>query len=111
MSDNHSRVFFFFIIFDIYLHIMKIDKQFKVRTIAGSAVIVAQGQYGADASKVITLNKTSVWLWEKFAELENFNQEDVKQALIDQYGIGEALASKDADSWISILTENNIIVD
>ncbi len=90
---------------------MKIDKQFKVRTIAGSAVIVAQGHYGVDASKVITLNNTSVWLWEQFAELDNFNVEDVKQALIDHYGIDEALATKDANSWVTTLVEQNIIVE
>ncbi len=90
---------------------MKIDKQFKIRTIAGSSVIVAQGQYGVNASKVITLNKTSVWLWEKFAEIEDFYVEDVKQALIDQYGIDEALATKDANAWLSILVEQNIILE
>ncbi len=90
---------------------MKIDKQFKIRTIAGSSVIVAQGQYGANASKVITLNKTSVWLWEKFIEIDDFDVEDVKQALMDQYGIDEALATKDAKSWLETLVEENIIVD
>ncbi len=89
---------------------MKIDRQFRIRTVAGSSVIVAQGQYGANASKIITLNKTSVWLWEKFVEIADFDVEDVKQALIDQYGIDEALATKDAKSWLETLEEENIIV-
>ena len=90
---------------------MKIDKQFNVRTIAGSSVIVSQGQYGVNATKVITLNKTSVWLWDKFKENDHFDVEDVKQALIEKYGIDEALATKDANAWLTTLVEQKIIVE
>ena len=39
---------------------MKISSKFKVRSIAGENVIIKQGKFGADMTKIISLNGTSL---------------------------------------------------
>ena len=65
---------------------MKISSKFKVRSIVGENVIIKQGKFGADMTKIISLNETSLFLWNKFHEVE-FTAEQVAQALVDEYEI------------------------
>ena len=55
---------------------MKISPKFKLRSIVGQNVIIMQGKYGGDMTKIISLNDSSVFLWNKFHEAE-FTIDDV----------------------------------
>ena len=82
---------------------MKISPKFKLRSIVGQNVIIMQGKYGGDMTKIISLNDSSVFLWNKFHEAE-FTIDDVAAALVEEYEIDENLARPMADrfmlSWI-----------
>lgn len=41
---------------------MRIKEEYKVREMAGEHIVVMQGRYGVDMTKVIALNETSLWL-------------------------------------------------
>ena len=62
---------------------MKISNKFKVRSIAGENVIIKQGRFGADMTKIISLNETSLFLWNKFKEIE-FSATDIANALVEE---------------------------
>ena len=49
---------------------MKIRDEYKVREIAGEHVVIMQGRYGADMTKVISLNESSLFLWNELAGRE-----------------------------------------
>ena len=83
---------------------MKISSKFKVRSIVGENVIIKQGKFGEDMTKMISLNETSLFLWNKFHEVE-FTAEQVAQALVDEYEIEPELAQKDAQAWCDRLAE------
>lgn len=83
---------------------MKISSKFKVRSIVGENVIIKQGRFGANMTKIISLNETSLFLWNKFHEVE-FTAEQVAQALVDEYEIDNELAQKDAQAWCDRLAE------
>ena len=83
---------------------MKISSKFKVRSIVGENVIIKQGKFGAGMTKIISLNETSLFLWNKFHEVE-FTAEQVAQALVDEYEIETELAKKDAQAWCDRLAE------
>ena len=83
---------------------MKISSKFKVRSIVGENVIIKQGKFGEDMTKMISLNETSLFLWNKFHEVE-FTAEQVAQALVDEYEIETELAQKDAQAWCDRLAE------
>lgn len=88
---------------------MKIKEGYKIREIAGENVLIMQGRYGMDMTKVITLNETSVFLWNKLLDI-NFEITDVVNVLIEQYDVSSEIAEKDVEIWLNELKECNLIV-
>ena len=89
---------------------MYIDNKHKVRSVAGKNIIILQGQFGTDTTKVLELNDTSLYLWNRFTDAVDFTVENVAEALIENYKIDATLAQQDAKSWIDFLTEYNVIL-
>ena len=87
---------------------MKLKEGYKIREIAGEHVIIKQGRFGADLTRVIALNATSVLLWEQLQGRE-FEVEDVAKVLTDNYEVGEDVASTDAAIWVSKLQECELV--
>lgn len=87
---------------------MKIAKQYKVREMAGEHIIVMPGRYGADMTRVVALNATSLYLWEELAGRE-FTTDEVVALLTDRYEIDPETAQKDAEKWIEQLTACGIL--
>ena len=78
---------------------MKINKNYKIREIAGEMIVVKHGKGSMDMTRVVSLNRTARVLYEALVEKE-FTVEDVARVLIDRYGIGAELAAKDAEKWV-----------
>lgn len=87
---------------------MKFKEGYKVREIAGEHVVIMQGRFGVDMTRVIALNESSLLLWNELQGKE-FSTEDVKQVLLDNYEVEEEVAARDAEAWIAKLAECNLI--
>ena len=87
---------------------MKFKEGYKVREIAGEHVVIMQGRFGVDMTRVIALNESSLLLWNELQGKE-VSVEDVKQVLLDNYEVEEAIAARDAEAWIAKLAECNLI--
>ncbi len=87
---------------------MRINHKHKVRDIAGEKVVIIQGEYGSDLTKIISLNSTSEWLWQKFSD-EEFEIEDVVSALLMRYDVDAEKAEEDAKEWIDNLLTYHLI--
>lgn len=87
---------------------MRIDSNYKVRNIADEHLLIMQSGTHTNMTKVISLNATALELFNAFSERE-FETDQVVQFLIDTFGIDLALAQKDAQSWISKLSEAGVI--
>ena len=81
---------------------MRFKKGLKVRDIAGESVVIMQGEGHSDMTKVITLNSSSLYLWESLAGKE-ITSEDVGSLLIGTYGISADTAAKDSAVWVEQL--------
>ena len=88
---------------------MKIDSKAKVRDIAGEKVVIMQGRLGADMTRIIQLNGSSVWLLEQLAE-RDFEVADVVELLTSRYDVDEQTATADATKWVKQLRENKIVI-
>jgi len=88
---------------------MKIDDKYKIRSIAGENLIIMQGKGAADMTKVVSLNETSVWLFEQLAG-RGFETADVAAKLVERYGIDRATADRDAGAWVDKLASCGVIV-
>lgn len=87
---------------------MKLDAKYKVREMAGEHIIVMPGRYGADMTRVIALNSSSLYLWNVLQGKE-FELVDVADLLVAEYDIDHETAMHDAEKWIEQLRANNIV--
>ena len=87
---------------------MKFKEGYKVRNIAGESVVIMQGRFGADMTRVIALNSTSLLLWEKLQGID-FTVETVKDILLENFDIPEDIAAHDAEAWVEKLRECNLV--
>ena len=88
---------------------MKIDSKAKVRDIAGEKVVIMQGRLGADMTRIIQLNGSSVWLLEQLTD-RDFEVADVVELLTSRYDVDEQTATADATKWVEQLRENKIVI-
>ncbi len=89
---------------------MKIDPNFKIRSIAGENIIVNQGTPDVDLTRIISLNASVCLLWKEFLGKE-FSEDEVSRLLADTYHIPMQQAEQDAVHWIATLKECNVIID
>lgn len=87
---------------------MKFKEGYKVRDIAGEHVVIMQGRFGSDMTRVIALNETSLLLWNELQGKE-FDADDVKRILLENYEVEESVAERDAAAWIGKLEECHLV--
>ena len=87
---------------------MKINGNFKVRKIAGENLIVNQGATHSDLTKIISLNPTAVFLWERLSG-KDFSLDDAAELLVGKFGIDKETALKDAGKWLDTMIKEGII--
>ena len=88
---------------------MKINSNYKLRSIAGETIVVNQGTTGTDMTRIISLNTSAKLLYEELLGME-FALEDAAKVLQETYGISEEQALKDANVWVEALTKCGVIV-
>jgi len=87
---------------------MKIDSRYKVREMVGEHVVIMQGRHGADMTRIISLNATSLYLWNEL-QGRDFSVADVVSLLTGAYEVDEVTAGRDAAAWIAKLEECNLL--
>ena len=87
---------------------MKIAKKFKVREMAGEHIIVMPGTYGVDMTRVVSLNASSLYLWEAL-QGRDFDTADVVSLLTERYDVDAETAERDAQAWIEQLKNCGIV--
>ena len=87
---------------------MKIKAEYKVRSMAGENVVIMQGTAGSDMTRIISLNASSLLLWNELQDRE-FEVADVANILVDNYNIDRDTAERDAQKWIEKLAECGLI--
>ena len=77
---------------------MKISEKFKVLEMAGEHVIIMPGRGGADMTRILALNDSSLYLWETLRG-RDFTTEEAAGLLTERYEGDEATALRDAQAW------------
>ncbi len=82
---------------------MKLKSGFGLRDVCGEKVLVAEGLENIDFSKIVALNETSAYLWEKL-EGKEFEVKDMVALLREEYDVTADVAERDckelANKWI-----------
>ncbi|MBO5759082.1 MAG: PqqD family protein [Rikenellaceae bacterium] len=87
---------------------MKIESKYKVRDIAGEKMIILQGTFGADMTKIISLNESAELLFNNLAGRE-FTMEDAAAVLTDNYEVEAEVALADATKWVESMADYGVI--
>jgi hypothetical protein len=87
---------------------MRFKEEYKVRSMAGENVVIMQGTAGSDMTRIISLNDSSLLLWNELQGKE-FEVADVATILVENYNIDTATAERDAKAWVEKLHECNLI--
>ena len=86
---------------------MKFKSEYKVRSMAGENVVIMQGNAGSDMTRIISLNETSLLLWNKL-QGRDFEVADVAALLVEEYAIENEVAEADAKAWVDKLVESGL---
>lgn len=78
----------------------KIKQGFDLVDVCGEKVIVAQGLDNIDFSKIISLNETAAFLWEKASEAP-FDERILAEYLVQEYEVSTEQALEDAQELIT----------
>ncbi|MBQ3148826.1 MAG: PqqD family protein [Alistipes sp.] len=87
---------------------MRIKSGYRVREIAGENVVIMSGQAGVDMARVITLNDSSLLLWNNLMSLD-FTASDVERILLENYEVEKCVAAADAQQWVDKMQQAGLI--
>ena len=106
----HLRLIFsnFATIYNIIGFTMRIKSEYKVREIVGEHVVILQGRYGADMTRIITLNESALLMWNELYG-RDFTAEDAAEVLQSHYDVDAVTALNDAQAWIDKMNECKLL--
>jgi hypothetical protein len=87
---------------------MKIKEQYKIRNISGERIVMIQGQYGADLTKIVSFNETAEWLWNQLIG-RDFSVDQVAHLLVEHYEVEADQALSDSREWVDLLLKHKLL--
>lgn len=87
---------------------MKIKNGFELRDVCGEQVIMAHGKENIDFSKIISLNETAAYLWNKVVGSE-FDEQQMVDLLTEAYEVEESVVRADVKKLLAQWTENGLL--
>lgn len=85
---------------------MKLNGKYKLRKVNDSYVVIKLGGGQLNLSKLITINETGAFIFNKL--VEEISMEDLIKALTEEYDIDEAGAKSAADVYLKKLVDLGI---
>ena len=89
---------------------MKQKDGFVLRDVCGEKVIVGEGLETVNFGKLISLNDTAAWLWEKAAELGDFTEEQLADAICEEYEVEKSHALSDIKKIVANWKEIGLVI-
>lgn len=80
-----------------------------LRTVCGEKVIVGEGLGAINFGKLVSLNDTAAWIWEKAGELGDFDAETLAAALCEAYEVDMDTARADVEKLLAQWQELGIV--
>lgn len=87
---------------------MRIKNGFVLREVCGEQVIMGEGVGALDFGKLLCLNETAAWLWQKASE-GDFTIESLAEALCGEYNVSAEQAKADVAAIVAEWQKVNVI--
>ena len=90
---------------------MRQKKGFVLRDVCGEKAVMGEGVDTVDFGKLVSLNETATWAWEKAGELGDFTAEQLSEALRKEYDVEPARALSDMQKLLAKWAQLGLIED
>jgi len=88
---------------------MIVKKGFKLRPLGNEFILVGEGIEQINFNKMITMNETAAYLWQKVQDGQNFDAEKLADLLTEEYEVSHEQALQDAQTTIQSWQNAEII--
>ena len=89
---------------------MKTKRGFRLRNICGENVIVAEGIENIDFSRIISMNESAAYLWNKIQSID-FTANTLIDLLLEEYEVSREDATQDVNQLIEQWQKAGIVED
>ena len=89
---------------------MKTKKGFRLRNICGENVIVAEGIENIDFSRIISMNESAAYLWNKVQSID-YTANTLIDLLLEEYEVSREDAAQDVNQLIEQWQKAGIVED
>lgn len=87
---------------------MFIRKEFRLQSIAGKKFIFLMKGHEVDMTRIMSFNKTSVWLWGQLKGI-TFTEEEALHLLTGHYQGDSEQMRRNLKKWLHILLQEGLI--
>ena len=88
---------------------MRIKNGFVLREVCGEKVIMGEGVGALDFGKLLCLNETATWLWQKAVEMADFTVDSLAEALCGEYEVSLEQAKADVAAIVAEWQKVNVL--
>ena len=88
---------------------MKQKKGLVLRDVCGEKVIIGEGLEAINFGRLLCLNDTAAWLWQKASELGDFSIKELADILFEEYDVTPEQALSDVTDIVAKWQEAQII--
>ena len=88
---------------------MKQKKGLVLRDVCGENVIIGEGLEAIDFGRLLCLNDTAAWLWQKASEMGDFTIDTLDDALCEEYEVDKEQALDDVTAIVAKWQEAQIV--
>lgn len=74
---------------------MKLKSGYVLRDVCGEQVIMGEGLGALNFGRLLCLNETAAWLWQRAAEQGDFSVDSLSEALCQEYDVSLDQAKND----------------
>ena len=89
---------------------MNVKKGFKLRPLGREFILVGESVEQVNFNKMITMNETAAYLWEKVADGKDFDAKLLADLLTAEYEVSDEQALKDAEMTVKVWLNAGIIM-
>jgi len=88
---------------------MIVKNGFKLRPLGNEFILVGEGIEQINFNKMITMNETAAYLWQKVQDGEAFDAQKLADLLTQEYEVSDEQALQDAQTTIQSWLDAEII--
>ena len=88
---------------------MRQNKGLVLRNVCGENVIIGEGLEAINFGRLLCLNDTAAWLWQKASEMGEFTIDALADALCEEYDVTHEQAIDDVTAIVAKWQETEIV--